>query len=111
LKAGFRIGCPLFCFQERRKVLRFYSQAGTGIGKLLFMLGLAIAGLGVLVFIFRDILAAVAAVLLILAGIGLSLVAARMMWNARLMRRSAENQEQGYRENVMIRGGQNGNSL
>jgi len=84
-------------------VLRFYGYGGSGVGRSLIVVGLMLIGLGVLVFIFREILAAVAAIMLVLTGIGLSLNGIRILWNVRQARRAEGNQDGAYRENVQIR--------
>jgi phage-related minor tail protein len=79
------------------------------MAKSLFVLGLLLAGLGVLVFIFREILAAVAAGILVLAGLGMSLTALRMLWHIWQTQKNRGNSGQDYRENVRIRGQQDDN--
>jgi len=92
-------------------VLRFYSNGPAIVGRWLLLLGLALVGLGILVFIFREILAALAAAILVVTGVGMCLTAARMFWNARQMNRNSPDPEQAYRKNVRIRGGQEDGSL
>ena len=74
------------------------------MAKALFVLGLALIGLGILVFIFREILAAVAAVLLVLTGLGFCANAGRLLWHAYHMQRHSDNPDGAYRENVRIKG-------
>ncbi|HSV27570.1 MAG TPA: hypothetical protein VLH60_06730 [Sedimentisphaerales bacterium] len=87
-------------------MFRFYSMGGTVAGKWLLLFGLGLIGLGVLVFIFRQILAALAALILILTGAGFCVTALRILWVARRTRRGPDDGSQGYRENVRIRGNQ-----
>jgi hypothetical protein len=74
------------------------------MAKSLFILGLLLAGLGVLVFIFREILAAVAAGIIVLVGLGMCLTALRMLWHSWQFQKNKGNSGQDYRENVRIRG-------
>jgi len=92
-------------FLERLAVFRFYSYGGTAIGKSLLLLGLVLVVLGVLVFILREILAVVAAAILVVAGLGFWATGLRILWHSRHMP-GKQDADQGYRENVRVRGSQ-----
>ena len=96
-------------FLERLVVFRFYSYGGTAIAKWLLFLGLVLVVLGVLVFILREILAVVAAAIFVAAGLGFWATGFRVLWQSRRMP-GKQDADQGYRENVRIRGSQDSSS-
>jgi hypothetical protein len=79
-----------------------YAQGGKALGKSLIVLGLILAGFGFLVWVFQEILALVAAALLILAGLGLCINGVRVYWIARRAGKAVDNVDDLYRENVKI---------
>lgn len=74
------------------------------MGKSLVVFGLILVGLGVLVYVFQEILALVGAVVLVLAGLGLCANGIRVYWLARQAAKAADNPDGAYRKNVRIHG-------
>ena len=76
-----------------------FSQATKGFAKGSFFMGLFLIGLGMLVFVLRDIFAFLAAGIFFLAGFSAIGYSIRLLIAARRMGKSSKD---GYRENVQI---------
>lgn len=85
-----------------------FGRAAKSIAKGSLVLGLLLIGFGLLVFILRDIFAILAAAVFFLAGFSAIGYAVRMFIAGHRMNRGGggKTQEEGYRENVRIRGEQ-----
>jgi tellurite resistance protein TehA-like permease len=85
---------------------RFYtnviSQASRNVAAGLFIVGLLLIGFGFLVYILRDLFAVLAAIVLIMAGIGCGITAAKIFWAQHQIDKAASDDSHPYRENVRI---------
>ena len=75
-----------------------------GFAKGLFVIGLLLIGFGVLVYVLKEIFAAIAAAIFVVAGLGCCYNAIKLFFVGRKMRNMDVDFEQdgGYRKNVRI---------
>ena len=75
-----------------------------GFAKGLFVVGLLLIGFGILVYVLKEIFAAIAAAIFIVAGFGCCYNAIRLFLSSRKMHHMNVdfNQDDGYRKNVQI---------
>ena len=80
------------------------TQMSRGFAKGLFIIGLLLIGFGILVYVLKEIFAAIAAAVFVVAGAGCCYNAIRLFFAARKMRNMDVDFEQGdgYRKNVQI---------
>ena len=80
------------------------SQMSRGFAKGLFVIGLLLIGFGVLVYVLKEIFAAIAAAIFVVAGMGCCYNAIKLFLSSRKMHNMNVDFEQddGYRKNVQI---------
>ena len=85
-----------------RHYTNMMSQASRGFAKGLFVIGLLLIGFGVLVYVLKEIFAAIAAAIFIVAGFGCCYNAIKLFLASRKMRDMDTDFDQGdgYRKNV-----------
>ncbi len=88
--------------------LRFYtnmmSQASRSMASGILVVGLLLIGFGLLIFVFRDLFAFLAAALFFIAGAGCMVFAAKVFWMQwRLDRMTSDDGSDVHRKNVRIR--------
>jgi hypothetical protein len=86
---------------------RFYSnlfsQASRHFAAGAFVVGLALIGIGFLIYILRDLFAILFASIFVLTGAASLITAAKIMWTSRKIRRDIFNDSSARRKNVTIR--------
>lgn len=77
-------------------------QANKAIAKIIFVVGLMLMGFGLLIFILKDIFAALAAGIFIVAGLLCCGMSVKICWRNMKMRKSAGDDFRNFRKNVKI---------
>jgi hypothetical protein len=85
-----------------RSYTNLLSQASRTVAMGILTVGLLLIGFGVLIIVFRDVFAILAAAVFFAVGLSLSLAAVRMLWTHWRLSRGPS---VPYRENVRIRTG------
>jgi hypothetical protein len=87
-----------------RHYTNMMSQASRGFAKGLFVIGLLLIGFGVGVYVLKEVFAAIAAAIFIIAGGGCCYNAIKLFFVSRKMRNmdTGFDQNNGYRKNVQI---------
>ncbi len=87
-------------------MFRFYTNSFTsisrGFAKGLFVVGLLLIGFGILVWIFKEVLALIAAVIFMAAGVGCCFNALRIFWISWKSGRQDDDDDDGRSDNIRI---------
>ena len=78
------------------------SQASKNFAAGLFVTGLLLIGIGLLVYILRDLFAVLASIVFFVAGVGCGITAVKIFWMQRRLDKINSGDSHGYRENVHI---------
>jgi len=78
------------------------SRLGTGLAKVIFTIGVLLIGFGALILAFPEIFAVLAAAVLLMAGGGCMVIAGKIFWQNRGLKKRQAQDSDAYRENVRI---------
>ena len=78
------------------------SQTTKGFAKGFFIIGLLLIGFGVLVYVLKEVFAAIAAAIFIIAGAGCCVTGIKTFLQSRKFRHTVDSDTEAYRENVQI---------
>ena len=78
------------------------SRASKGLATAIFILGLALIGVGFLIYVLRDLFAILFSIIFCIAGVGCAITALRILWTMRKFGRINSHYSEPHRENVKI---------
>jgi len=85
---------------------RFYSnmlsQASKNVAAGFFIIGLLLVGFGFMIYILKELFAALAAIVFFVAGIGCGVTAVKILLAQRKLDKFTSNENPEYRKNVQI---------
>ena len=85
---------------------RFYSnmlsQASKNVAAGFFIVGLLLVGFGFMIYILKELFAALAAIVFFVAGIGCAVIAVKILLAKRKLDKFTSKEDSDYRKNVKV---------